>query len=93
MKIAIVAATVIASLVLGCFGPEDRRPGTHVTGSAMNDFPKDWGFSDEFREIAIQVRWREGSRVEELAGMGRPRSEGSAANRLRHLRRSVVPRG
>lgn len=48
-------ALVLAIVVVACIPPRDRRPGLWLTGEAAQ-FPSDWSFADEHREIAIEVR-------------------------------------
>ena len=49
-------AIAIASTALGCFGPEDRRPGLHLSGEVAAAFPSDWAFTNDHRQIAIEVQ-------------------------------------
>ncbi len=46
---------VIAAVLAGCFGPEDRRPGMHLRGAVVASSPSDWAFTNAHREIAIEV--------------------------------------
>ncbi len=50
----LAAAALIAAL--GCIEPLDRRPGTWLSGDVVTEFPADWSFTDQQREIAIEVR-------------------------------------
>ncbi len=54
-RIRIGTVIVIAAVLAGCFGPEDRRPGLHLRGEVVADAPSDWAFTDAHREIAIEV--------------------------------------
>ena len=49
-----IAALVVAAAV-GC-GPSDRRPGLWLPGDVAAVVPADWSFSDQHREIALEVR-------------------------------------
>ena len=51
---SIILALLIA--VSGCFGPEDQRPGLHIRGEVVAVPPSDWSFTNEHREIAVEVR-------------------------------------
>lgn len=55
MRLLISSILVLAALVLtvGC-EPQDRRPGLWLSGTPQ-EFPDDWSFTDDVREIAIQV--------------------------------------
>ena len=46
----------MATSLAGCFSPEDRRPGLRLRGQVMATAPSDWAFTNEHREIAIEVR-------------------------------------
>jgi len=50
------AATAIAIALLGCFGPEDRRPGMRLPGDPVATLPSDWTFTNDHKEIAIEVQ-------------------------------------
>ncbi len=52
---AITTLLVVSVFASGCFSPSDSRPGMRLSGQ-VREFPSDWSFTDEFREIAIQVR-------------------------------------
>lgn len=49
--IALIAVAVAA----GCLAPRDQRPGFHLSGEAA-PVPADWSFSDQHRQIAVEVR-------------------------------------
>jgi hypothetical protein len=53
-RLWLVFATGIA--LIGCFGPEDRRPGLRLRGEVVATPPSDWAFTDEHREIAVEVQ-------------------------------------
>jgi hypothetical protein len=55
-KIRIATAVAIATALAGCFGPEDRRPGMQLRGEVVNAAPSDWSFTNEHKEIAIEVQ-------------------------------------
>ena len=46
----------IGIALVACFGPEDRRPGLRLGGEVVATPPSDWAFTDEHREIAVEVR-------------------------------------
>ena len=46
----------IGIALVGCFGPEDRRPGLSLRGEVVSAPPSDWAFTDDHREIAVEVR-------------------------------------
>ena len=46
---------VIAIALAGCFSPEDRRPGLHLRGEVVATLPSDWGFTNDHKEIEIEV--------------------------------------
>ena len=48
-----IGALLVAGLV-GCM-PQDRRPGLWLRGE-VSSFPTDWSFTDEYQEIALEVR-------------------------------------
>ncbi len=48
-------AVFVAVLLLGCLSPQDRRPGLMLPGRVIAA-PADWAFTDEHREIAVQVK-------------------------------------
>ncbi len=48
-------AVVLAVVVVGCVPPDDRRPGLGLRGEVAEQFPPDWSFTDEHKEIAIEV--------------------------------------
>ena len=39
----------------GCIDPADQRPGLRLSGEVVEEFPGDWSFTDEHREVAIEV--------------------------------------
>lgn len=41
--------------LMGACDPQDRRPGLWLTGEVADVVPADWSFSDDHREIALQV--------------------------------------
>lgn len=52
----LVVVLVCALALAGCFEPADRRPGTRLSGEVVEALPHDWSFSDEYREVALEVR-------------------------------------
>jgi hypothetical protein len=48
-------AVVLAVVVVGCVPPDGRRPGLGLAGEVVEQFPQDWSFTDEHKEIAIEV--------------------------------------
>ena len=50
----LVVAIALGFSLFACVDPEGQRPGMQLTGE-VSDFPDDWGFSDAYREIAIEV--------------------------------------
>ncbi len=51
----VLVCFVVAAVLLGCLSPQDRRPGLMLAGRAV-PAPADWSFTDEHKEIAIQVQ-------------------------------------
>jgi hypothetical protein len=49
-------AVVLALVCVGCIEPQDRRPGLWLRGDVVAEAPSDWIFTDEWKEIAVQVR-------------------------------------
>ncbi len=52
---AIALAVAVAIAASGCIAPSGSRAGLWLTGEAA-ETPADWGFADDHREIAIEVR-------------------------------------
>ena len=48
-------AIVLALAAGACFNPSDRRPGMRLSGQLASELPGDWSFTDDQREIAIEV--------------------------------------
>jgi len=42
-------------LLLGACDPQDRRPGLWLTGEEDATLPDDWSFSDQHKEIFVEV--------------------------------------
>ena len=55
MRVAALLAAALA-VATGCVEPSDRRPGLALSGESVDSLPADWAFTDEFREIALEVR-------------------------------------
>ena len=49
-----LAALVVVGL-LGACEPEDAQPGLWLSGDEAGALPTDWAFTDEHREIAVEV--------------------------------------
>ncbi len=47
--------TLVTAVVVGCVDPEGQRPGLRLSGESAREFPADWSFTNETREIAIEV--------------------------------------
>ena len=54
IRLAIVLA--IATSLSACFGPSEQRPGLRLSGEAVATPPGDWTFTNDFKEIAVEVR-------------------------------------
>jgi len=52
-RFSIAIALAIAGV--GCGDPQDRRPGLRLSGDVATEIPSDWSFTNEHREIAIEV--------------------------------------
>ena len=48
-------STCLAVALAGCIAPQDSRPGMWLTGTPAPP-PSDWSFTDDHREIALEVR-------------------------------------
>jgi len=48
-------AFALAATIAGCIDPEDRRPGTRLTGEVAAS-PSDWSFTNDHKLIAIEVQ-------------------------------------
>jgi hypothetical protein len=53
-RLKIPALILIAISLLGC-DPSDRRPGLWLSGNEVQTLPTDWTFTDDHREIFVQV--------------------------------------
>ena len=49
-------AIVLAMTSVGCIDPQDSRPGLGLAGDVVNAIPSDWNFTNEYKEIAIEVK-------------------------------------
>ncbi len=57
MRIRSAALAAPAALVLlACFEPSDRRPGTWLSGEVVEGAVDDWSFTNDHREIWIETR-------------------------------------
>ena len=46
----------LATGLVACIDPADGRPGLWLSGEPMKEFPGSWYFSNDHREIALEVR-------------------------------------
>ncbi|MDA0823250.1 MAG: DUF2255 family protein [Proteobacteria bacterium] len=53
-RLKIPALILIAISLLAC-EPSDRRPGLWLSGNEVQTFPTDWTFTDDHREVFVQV--------------------------------------
>ena len=49
-------AIALATSFVACIDPSDQRPGLWLSGDPMKVFPGSWSFSNDHREIAIEVQ-------------------------------------
>jgi hypothetical protein len=56
MAFPLLFSIVLVVATTGCIDPKDRRPGLRLGGDVVRDIPSDWGFTDEFKEVAIEVK-------------------------------------
>ena len=49
-----ITTFLIAILIAGC-QPSDSTPGLWLRGESAEAFPSDWEFSDDYREVYLQV--------------------------------------
>jgi hypothetical protein len=54
-----VIAAYLAALVIP-FDPQDRQPGTRLSGELVTSAPSDWSFVEDRREIYVQTSTRYG---------------------------------
>jgi len=47
---------LVAIAVPGCFAPKDQRPGLRLEGDVVAVAPQDWAFTNDHKEIAVEVR-------------------------------------
>lgn len=50
----VVAGLLSIVLLLAC-EPQDDRPGLWLSGSEVATLPEDWAFTDDYREIEVEV--------------------------------------
>ena len=55
MRCVLIGLAIAAAVVVGCVDPEDQRPGMRLLGESAKEFPADWSFTNEYREIALEV--------------------------------------
>lgn len=46
---------LVAIAASSCFSPEAQRPGLHLQGEVVATQPTDWAFTNDHREIAVEV--------------------------------------
>jgi hypothetical protein len=49
-------AIALSTGFVACIDPSDQRPGLWLSGDPMQGFPESWSFSNDHREIAIEVQ-------------------------------------
>ncbi len=49
-------AIILVMVSVGCIDPKDSRPGLKLAGEVVTAIPSDWNFTNEFKEIAIEVK-------------------------------------
>jgi hypothetical protein len=50
----LIAIALVAGFT-ACIDPADQRPGLRLGGEVATELPADWRFTDEHKEIAIEV--------------------------------------
>ncbi len=55
MRLRTAIVIGLAAGFAGCIDPADQRPGLRLSGGVIEEFPAGWSFTDEYREIAIEV--------------------------------------
>ncbi len=55
MRCVLIGLAIAAAVVVGCVDPEGQRPGLRLSGESARQFPVDWSFTNEYREIALEV--------------------------------------
>lgn len=55
MRATLLVPLLALGLVTGACQPSDRRPGLWLSGEAAT-LPGDWSFTNDYREIAVEVR-------------------------------------
>ena len=53
-RLRVTQILAAACTLVGCIEPHDRTPGTWLSGTPTA-LPSDWGFTDDYQQIAIQV--------------------------------------
>lgn len=56
LRAAVLAIPLAGVAAAGCIDPDDRRPGTRLTGAVVEAPVEDWSFSDRHREIYVETR-------------------------------------
>ena len=49
-------AIILVMVSVGCIDPKESRPGLRLAGEVVTAIPSDWNFTNEFKEIAIEVK-------------------------------------
>ncbi len=49
-------AIVLVVVSVGCIDPQESRPGLRLAGDVVKAIPSDWNFTNEYKEIAIEVK-------------------------------------
>ena len=56
LLLTVTIALAVTIAIVGCFDPQDQRPGLLLRGETVEAPPSDWAFTNEYREIAVEVR-------------------------------------
>ena len=51
----LLGLAIAAAVAVGCVDPAGQRPGLRLSGESAREFPADWSFTNEYREIALEV--------------------------------------
>ena len=54
MRLSILGVLAISIALVGC-QPEDRQPGFWLSGDVQTEFPADWSFTSDHREVFVEV--------------------------------------
>lgn len=47
---------LLASSAWGCIEPQDRRPGTRLSGEVVSEPVSDWSFANEIQEVHLETK-------------------------------------